>query len=134
MINNYHSNTSHYYYTYKKYDTKKNSFLPYHKNNLSTYYTYQVYLDSYTKPTYQQPFKEEEEKTKKQQTEKRLKFVDKKLKELKEKGEWFDAQVFTIYYLDNHSLNTLAKATDISRSTLHKSITNVIHFLKNEKE
>ncbi len=36
--------------------------------------------------------------------------------------EWFDRMVVTVYYNESHSLNTLAKATGISRTTLYKAI------------
>tara|TARA_R110000796_G_scaffold76294_1_gene170775 strand:+ start:2391 stop:2942 length:552 start_codon:yes stop_codon:yes gene_type:complete len=43
---------------------------------------------------------------------------------------WFDAEVFRIYYLHNHSLKTLSDATGISKSTLYKSIQNTQDYLK----
>lgn len=61
--------------------------------------------------------------------EKKIKWIDKKLKKL----YWFDAQVFKLYYKENHSLNSLAKATKISRATLYKSITTVKKYLLNAK-
>jgi len=60
--------------------------------------------------------------------EEQYKYIDEKLKEC----HWFDAQVFRIYYLDKHSLNSMAKATQINRNTLYKSIRQVTNFLKNE--
>lgn len=45
-------------------------------------------------------------------------FINSILREL----DWFDAQVFTIYYMHNHSLKTLSDGTGISKSTLYTSI------------
>ena len=62
--------------------------------------------------------------------EERLEWVEEKLKDC----YWFDSQVFNIYYMENHSLNSMAKATGINRNTLFKAISNVKTYLKNEKE
>jgi DNA-directed RNA polymerase specialized sigma24 family protein len=35
---------------------------------------------------------------------------------------WFEAELFKIYYLHNHSINTLTNATGISRKTIQISI------------
>ncbi len=50
--------------------------------------------------------------------EKMLQTIDEALAEV----PWFDAAVFSIYYEEGHSLNSLAKSTGISRHTLHSSI------------
>ena len=36
--------------------------------------------------------------------------------------DWFEAEVFRIYYLHNHSLKTLSDATGISKSTLYNAL------------
>ena len=43
---------------------------------------------------------------------------------------WFDAEVFRIYHLHNHSLQTLSNATGISKSTIYKSIQDTKTYLK----
>ena len=57
------------------------------------------------------------------------KWIKEKLKDL----YWFDAELFRIYYRDSHSLNSLSKATKISRATIYKAINNVKNYLKNER-
>ena len=47
---------------------------------------------------------------------------------------WYDAEVFKLYFREGHSLNSMAKATKISRATLYKSITNIKQYLKDEKK
>ena len=106
MLNQYHSNTSRYYYKYRKY-------YEYHYSGI-------VEAKSY----------DTNEIETKEEIEKKLDWIEEKLHDC----YWFDAEVFRIYYSDkNFSLNTMAKATKINRNTLHKSITNVKEFLKNEK-
>ena len=41
--------------------------------------------------------------------------------------DYFDRMVTTIYYKHNHSLNTLARETGISRTTLYKAIKRTRH-------
>ena len=36
--------------------------------------------------------------------------------------EWFDAEIFAIYFEEQHSLNSLSEATGISRHTLYSAI------------
>ena len=107
MLNQYHSKTSRYYYKYKKY---------YEYHTTST-------IEGISADNVDYTIKDKE------QVEERLEWIEEKLKDL----YWFDAQVFKVYYLENHSLNSMAKATGINRNTLHKSITNVKEFLINEK-
>jgi hypothetical protein len=108
MVNQYHSKTSRYYYKYKKY---------YEYHTTTT-------IESITADNIDYTIKEKE------QIEERLEWIDTKLKDL----YWFDSQVFKVYFLENHSLNTMAKATKINRNTLFKAISNVKNYLKNEKE
>jgi hypothetical protein len=107
MINQFHSKTSRYFYKYKKY-------YQYHVTGIIE----SISPDNTIKHTEQ-----------KQEVEERLQWIEEKLKDL----YWFDAEVFKIYYAENHSLNSMQKATKINRNTLHKAITNVKKYLINEK-
>ncbi len=107
MLNQYHSKTSRYYYKYKKY---------YEFHTTST-------IEGISPDTTEYNIKEKE------QVEERLEWIEDKLKDL----YWFDAEVFKVYYLEGHSLNSMAKATKINRNTLFKSINNVKKYLINEK-
>ena len=108
MLNQYHSKTSRYYYKYKKY-------YEYHTTTTIESISGADDVDYTIKD--------------KELIEERLEWVEDKLKDC----YWFDAQVFSIYYLENHSLNTFSKATGINRNTLFKAINNVKTYLKNEK-
>jgi len=107
MLNQYHSKTSRYYYKYDKY---------YEYHTTTT-------IDNITEDKTEYTIKE------KLEVEKKLEWIENKLKNL----YWFDAKVFSIYFSEEHSLNSMAKATKISRATLWKSINNVKNYLKNEK-
>ena len=107
MLNQYHSKTSRYYYKYNKY---------YEYHTTTT-------IESITADNTEYEIKDKE------LIEERLEWVEDKLKDC----YWFDSQVFKIYYMENHSLNSFAKATGINRNTLFKSINNVKTYLKNEK-
>ena len=107
MLNQYHSKTSRYYYKYKKY-------YEYHTTT-----TIESITADYT----------EYEIKDKELIEERLEWIEDKLKDC----YWFDAQVFKIYYIEEHSLNSFAKATGINRNTLFKAINNVKKYLKDEK-
>ena len=107
MLNQYHSKTSRYYYKYNKY---------YEYHICST-------IENITADNTTYTIKDKEE------IEERLEWVEEKLQDL----YWFDAELFRIYYRDSHSLNSLAKATKISRATIYKAINNVKNYLKNEK-
>tara|TARA_R110002153_G_scaffold269573_1_gene435248 strand:- start:412 stop:918 length:507 start_codon:yes stop_codon:yes gene_type:complete len=107
MLNQYHSKTSRYYYKYNKY---------YEYHTTTT-------IEGLTADNTTYTIKEKEE------IEERLEWVEEKLQDL----YWFDAELFRIYYRDSHSLNSLAKATKISRATIYKAINNVKNYLKNEK-
>lgn len=47
---------------------------------------------------------------------------------------WFDAVVFSIYYEEGHSLNTLAEETGISRHTLYSTIRRTQDEIKKQTE
>ena len=108
MLNQYHSKTSGYYYKYNKY---------YEYHTTTT-------IESISADNVDYTIKDKE------LVEERLDWIEDKLKDL----YWFDAQVFKVYYFENHSLNSMAKATKINRNTLFKAISNVKKYLINEKE
>jgi len=108
MLNQYHSKTSRYYYKYKK-------FYEYHTTTT---------IESISADNVDYTIKEKE------LVEERLDWIEEKLKDV----YWFDAQVFKVYYLEEHSLNSMAKATKINRNTLFKAISNVKKYLIKEKE
>ena len=107
MLNQYHSKTSRYYYKYNKY---------YEYHTTTT-------IESITADNTTYTIKDKKE------VEERLEWIEEKLKDL----YLFDAELFRIYYRDSHSLNSLAKATRISRATIYKAIKNVKNYLKNER-
>lgn len=109
MMNQYQSNTSPYH---KKYRRTK------HKEHLKDFYIYTK------EPLTKEKMQEFEDR------EKRLQWIDEKLKGL----SWFDVEVFRIYFREGFSLNKMQKETKINRSTLGKSIRFIKNFLKNEKQ
>lgn len=113
MINQFHSSTSPYYYKYKKY----------YKHVNMNYNTSILWTEHWLNNIEQTDNIKEKIKT-----EEQLEKIEKQLKEY----NWFDAEVFRVYYLLNHSLNTLSKETGINRNTLYKSITNIKNKLKDE--
>ena len=108
MLNQYHSKTSRYYYKYNKY---------YEYHTTTT-------IESMTADNTEYTIKD------KQEVEERLEWIEDKLKDC----YWFDSEVFKVYYLEEHSLNSMAKATKINRNTLFKAINNVKKYLIKEKE
>ena len=108
MLNQYHSKTSRYYYKYNKY---------YEYHTTTT-------IESITADNTEYTIKDKKE------IEERLEWVEEKLKDC----YWFDSEVFKVYYLEEHSLNSMAKATKINRNTLFKAINNVKKYLIKEKE
>ena len=108
MLNQYHSKTSRYYYKYDKY---------YEYHTTTT-------IESITADNTEYTIKD------KREVEERLEWIEDKLKDC----YWFDSQVFKVYYLEEHSLNSMAKATKINRNTLFKAINNVKKYLIKEKE
>jgi len=108
MVNQYHSKTSRYYYKYNKY---------YEFHTTTT-------IESITADNTEYTIKDKKE------IEERLDWIEDKLKDC----YWFDSQVFKVYYLEEHSLNSMAKATKINRNTLFKAINSVKKFLIKEKK
>ena len=107
MLNQYHSNTSRYYYKYNKY-------YEYHVSGI---------IEAIS------PDNTTSEIESKEEIEQRLEWIEEKLKDL----YWFDAECFSIYFRESHSLNTMSKATKISRATLYKAINNAKKHLINER-
>jgi hypothetical protein len=107
MLNQYHSKTSRYYYKYNKY---------YEYHTTTT-------IESITADNTTYNIKDKE------LVEQRLEWIEDKLKDV----YWFDAECFRIYYKESHSLNSMAKATKISRATIYKAINNVKKHLINER-
>ena len=107
MVNQYHSKTSRYYYKYNKY---------YEYHTTTTIESLSGYEVDYT-------IKDKE------LVEERLEWIEDKLKNV----YWFDAECFRIYFRESHSLNSMAKATKISRATIYKAVKNVKNYLINEK-
>ena len=109
MMNQYQSNTSPYHKKYRK---------SYNNEHLKEFYIYTK------EPLTKEKMQEFEDR------EKRLQWIDEKLKGL----SWFDVEVFRIYFREGFSLNKMQKETKINRSTLGKSIRFIKNFLKNEKQ
>ena len=107
MVNQYHSKTSRYYYKYNKY---------YEYHTTTTIESLSGYEVDYT-------IKDKE------LVEERLEWIEDKLKNV----YWFDAECFRIYFRESHSLNSMAKATKISRATIYKAVKNVKNYLINER-
>ena len=107
MVNQYHSKTSRYYYKYNKY---------YEYHTTTT-------IESMSADNVDYTIKEKE------LVEERLEWIEDKLKNV----YWFDAECFRIYYREEHSLNSMAKATKISRATIYKAVKNVKNYLINER-
>jgi len=105
MVNQYFSKTSRYYKKYKKY---------------YTHYVTQI-NDNITRGF----FETDEDRIK----EERLVWIEEKLQNF----NWFDAEIFKLYFRENHSLNSLSKVTKINRNTIYHSIRKVKKYLKNEK-
>ena len=108
MLNQYHSKTSRYYYKYNKY---------YEYHTTST-------IEGITPDNTEYTIKDKKE------VEERLEWIEEKLKDC----HWFDSRCFSIYFNEEHSLNSMAKATKINRNTLFKAINNVKKYLIKEKE
>ena len=58
--------------------------------------------------------------------ETRLEDIEQALSEI----DWFDQMVTRIYYQDKHSLNSLSRATGISRTTLYKALKRTRHAIQ----
>jgi len=66
-------------------------------------------------------------------TEEMMSSIEEVLKDL----NWFDSQLFKIYYLHNHTITTLSNDTGIARTTINRSIRKTKAYLQktyNEKE
>ena len=111
MINQYHSSTSPFYTKYKRHYKLRKQY----KENYIFNKEGSIEIENW-----------EELK----QMEKRLNWIDDKCKNL----NWFDVQIFKIYYLNGFSLTTMQMATKINRNTLGKSVRIVKNYLKNEQE
>ena len=64
-------------------------------------------------------------------------YIKKRMTEANEllKGlTWFDAEVFKIYYLHSHSLNTLSDATGISKTTINQALHRARRHIRTKKE
>ena len=107
MLNQFHSKTSRYYYKYRK-------FYEFHTTTT---------IEAITADNTEYTIKDKE------LVEERLDWVEDKLKDC----YWFDAECFKIYYNEEHSLNSMSRATKINRNTLFKAINNVKRFLIKEK-
>lgn len=92
LINNYRSKTSKYHYKYRK-PAERHRDLRRYILAWSEESDYQI-------------------------RETRLEAIEKAIEE----APWFDAVVFSVYYEQGHSLNTLAEETGISRHTLYSTI------------
>lgn len=55
-------------------------------------------------------------------------------KELMRGIPWFEAEVFKIYYLHNHSLQTLSDATGISKTTINQALHRARFKIKKNKQ
>jgi|TARA_R110001583_G_scaffold9576_2_gene45284 DNA-directed RNA polymerase specialized sigma24 family protein len=106
MLNQYHSKTSRYHYKYRKY---------YEYHTTAT-------IESISPDNTEYNIKDKE------QIEERLEWVEEKLKDL----YWFDAECFRVYFREGFSLSQMARETRINKNTLHKAISNVKNYLKNE--
>ena len=107
MLNQYHSKTSRYYYKYNKY-------YEYHVSGI---------IEAISPDNTTSEIESNEE------IEQSLEWIEENLKDL----YWFDADCFSIYFRESHSLNTMSKATKISRATLYKAINNAKKHLINER-
>ncbi len=109
MMNQYHSSTSPFYTKYKRHNRLNKQFKKDYILNKKV-----DDLDNWEKLKLM---------------EKRLKWIDDKCKKL----NWFDVQIFKIYYLNGFSLTTMQMATKINRNTLGKSVRIVKNYLINER-
>tara|TARA_R100000808_G_scaffold1431_1_gene6537 strand:- start:692 stop:1228 length:537 start_codon:yes stop_codon:yes gene_type:complete len=111
MINQYHSSTSPFYCKYKRHYKLRKQY----KENYIFNKEGGIAIENW-----------EELK----EMERKLNWIDDKCKNL----NWFDVQIFKIYYLNGFSLTTMQMATKINRNTLGKSVRIVKNYLKNEQE
>ena len=107
MINQYHSSTSPFYCKYKRHYKLRKQY----KENYIFNKEGGIGIENW-----------EELK----EMERKLNWIDDKCKNL----NWFDVQIFKIYYLNGFSLTTMQMATKINRNTLGKSVRIVKNYLK----
>ena len=111
MVNMYHSNTSRYYYKYRKF----------YKHILIGEDRDSINGDKFI-------FNNKEHK---EMIEKKLEFIDMTLKTL----YWYDRELFRLYFFGEkdgrrYSLTSLAKKTGISRNSIFNTIKNVKQIIK----
>ena len=113
------STRSKFYYKYRKYYTKIDdsytTSTPYMDNFDSIYTTFvskDIYNIEYVK----------DDKIKENLYNK----VEKELNNM----YWYDREIFKLYYLEEHTLNSLQKTTGISRNSLHTTIKKVRELLR----
>lgn len=103
-----------FYYKYKKYYT-----------HISSFYENNTGINAYRKTTSIQNIPDYIEQN--PQYEK-LELIDTQL----EKLHWYDKKLFQLYYYENHTYDSLAKVTGISRNSLFTTIDKVRNILKDE--
>ncbi len=103
MMNQYYSKTSRYYYEYRKYYELAVTEINNEITKSSTDDNDQALRQEYVK----------------------------KIQKVLDNCHWFDRQIFKLYYMKDHSLNSLAKVTKIDRNTIYHTINRVKKFLKN---
>ena len=111
MINQYHSSTSPFYAKYKRHYKLRKQY----KENYIFNKGGSIEIENWDEL---------------KEMERKLNWIDKKCQNL----NWFDVQIFKIYYLNGFSLTTMQMATKINRNTLGKSVRIVKNYLKNEKQ
>ena len=109
------STRSPFYYKYKKYYTKINSF--YQSNTSLTHKEITRCLENLAIEEYESD-----------NTWEKLEYIDKQLDDM----YWYDRDVFKLYYYDGNTLDSLAKKTKISRNSLFTTIDNVRRKLKED--
>jgi len=116
------SKRSNFYYKYEKYYTRIDSFT----NNVSVSSNHPDYTgdNNYYKNLSNIPNAEIDNA----QLHK-LEIIDKELDKL---DNWYDRELFKLYYYEGNTLDSLAKKTKISRNSLFTTIDKVRTILKNE--
>lgn len=104
-----------FYYKYKKYYTKINSF--YQSNTSLTHKEITRCLENLAIEEYESD-----------NTWEKLEYIDKQLDDM----YWYDRDVFKLYYYDGNTLDSLAKKTKISRNSLFTTIDKVRRKLKED--
>ena len=106
MMNQYNSSTSPFHYTYRKKV----------QTNSRAYKTVQSWTHEMSEQEWEEMYSKESLHT----------FVDEQLSQM----PYFERMCTLIYYEHDHSLNTLARETGISRTTLYKSIKQTRNAIK----